>query len=75
MLLTLRLILADLDWNLLMPEFARVKKDWYPLILSLHRFMVAIARESLNRFGELKVPLPLTPWFGIRGPEPQSPSC
>ena len=26
----------------------RVKKEWYPTILSLHRFMVAIARESLN---------------------------
>ena len=26
----------------------RVKKEWYPRILSLHRFMVAIARESLN---------------------------
>ena len=26
----------------------RVKKEWYPRILSLHRFMVAIARESIN---------------------------
>ena len=26
----------------------RVKKEWYPRMLSLHRFMVAIARESLN---------------------------
>ena len=25
----------------------RVKKEWYPRMLSLHRFMVAIARESL----------------------------
>ena len=24
------------------------KKEWYPRLLSLHRFMVAIARESLN---------------------------
>ena len=26
----------------------RVKKEWYTRILSLHRFVVAIARESLN---------------------------
>ena len=26
----------------------RVKKEWYPRILSLHRFMVAIAGESIN---------------------------
>ena len=26
----------------------RAKKEWYPRILSLHRFMVAIARESLK---------------------------
>ena len=26
----------------------RVKKEWYSRVLSLHRFMVAIARESLN---------------------------
>ena len=36
-------MLIDARRNLL-----RAKKDWYPRVLSLHRFMVAIARESLN---------------------------
>ena len=36
-------VVIDARRNLL-----RVKKDWYPRILSLHRFMVAIAWEALN---------------------------
>ena len=28
--------------------FLNIKKEWYPRLLSLHRFMVAIANESLN---------------------------
>ena len=29
-------------------DLLRVKKEWYPRIVCLHRFMVAIARESIN---------------------------
>ena len=36
-------VVIDARRNLL-----RVKKEWYPRMLSLHRFMVAIAWESLN---------------------------
>ena len=36
-------VVIDARRNLL-----RVKEEWYPRVLSLHRFMVAIARESLN---------------------------
>ena len=36
-------VVIDARRNLL-----RVKKEWYPRVLSLHRFMVAIVRESLN---------------------------
>ena len=38
----------------------RVKKEWYPRIFSLHRFMVAIARDSINmsdRDGSIVDPL------------------
>ena len=48
----------------------RVKKDWYPLVLSLHRFMVAIARESLNiseNTGSVADPL-----SGIMGSRPKA---
>ena len=43
----------------------KVRGYWYPIMLDLHRFMVAVARVSVNHDGE--VVLPLIPLFVIRG--------
>ena len=40
----------------------KARSNWYPIMLELHLFMIAIARVSVNQ-----VVLPLTPLFGIRG--------
>ena len=40
-------VVIDARRNLL-----RVKKEWYPRMLSLRRFMVAISRETLNQGGD-----------------------
>ena len=38
---------------------------WYPVVADLHRFMIAIARVSVNH--DVKVVRLLILWFGIRG--------
>ena len=43
----------------------KARSHWYPIMLDLHRFMIAIARDSVNHDG--KVVMPLIHWFGIRG--------
>ena len=44
----------------------KARSHWYPIMLDLHRFMIAIARVSVNHDGK-GVVLPLTLLFGIRG--------
>ena len=43
----------------------KARSHWYPIMLDLHRFMIAVAGVSVNHDG--RVVLPLIPWFGIRG--------
>ena len=43
----------------------KARSHWYPIMLDLHRFMIAVARVSVNHDG--RVVRPLIPWFGIRG--------
>ena len=43
----------------------QARSYWYPVMLDLHRFMVAVARVSVNMM--VKVVLLLIPWFGTRG--------
>ena len=43
----------------------KARSLWYPIVLDLHRFMIATARFWSIMMEE--VVLPLIPWFGIRG--------
>ena len=43
----------------------KARSHWSPIMLDLHRFMIAVARVSVNHDG--RVVRPLIPWFGIRG--------
>ena len=44
----------------------KARSHWYPIMLDLHRFMIAVARVSVNHDGK-RVVLPLIFWFGTRG--------
>ena len=45
------------------------RSHWYPIMTDLHRFMIAIARVSVNHDG--KGGIAPDPWFGIRGAGPR----
>ena len=57
-------VVIDARRNLL-----RVKEEWYPRVFLLHRFMVAIARESLN-FSDGDGSM-VDPWIWDQGSKPK----